>query len=102
VAGGTVITCWKSPFDPLAVANGVPFAERATVVLPAVSVHWVKPLPVMVTGSPAWILGTEGVSATTYTDPRSSRRYWVPAEHPASIGLRPTGLDGTTARAVKL
>jgi hypothetical protein len=48
-----VIACWKAPFDPLAVASGVPFADSSTVVLPAESVHRTKPLPVMVTVPPA-------------------------------------------------
>ena len=70
VAVGTVIPCWK--FAPLAVASRVPLADRPTVVLPAGSVHWVKPLPEMVTGLPAWTSCAEGVSVTTYTGPRTS------------------------------
>jgi hypothetical protein len=63
VPAGIVIACWKSPLDPLAATSTVPFADTSTTVFPAESVHWVKPLPLMVTCPPAWTICAEGVSA---------------------------------------
>jgi len=62
VVGGTVITWWKSPFNPLTVTCDDPFADSSTVVLPPEVVHGAKPLPVMVTVVPAWTICEEGVS----------------------------------------